>query len=523
MPCASMRKRTLASGKRSAEALFTGVHNAMAVMSLVSAWAQMAHQNPAKPAVSIGEHTSIAWGDLQSRTNRVARLLQTHGVRLGDLVTIALPTGVKAIEAILATIKVGATPNVISPRLPVPERRQIIELADPRVVIDEGGDRLTDHPVLGDWGDLSALSDSDLPELISPCLKAPTSGGSTGRPKIILAGWPAIIDDGSNTFIRRLGFPFEGTCLFPGPLYHNAALSGLLSGLGLRCHVVLEERFDPELTLRLIERHRVDFALLVPTMMNRIWRLPEEVRAKYDLSSLKIVQHNAGSCPPDLKRTWIDWLGAHRIFENYTATEQTAMTIVSGQEWLERPGTVGKAVFGDIEIRDDHGERCPPGTVGAIWMRRPEGVPRTFIYKGQDTPESADGWETVGDLGSMDEDGYIFLADRRADMIISGGTNIYPAEVENVLSGHPGVLDCVVVGTPDYDMGELVHAIVSVGNGGPTAAELDLYVRERLTGYKCPRTYAFTSAALRDEAGKVRRSHHRQKHLDTRSDHKANG
>ena len=489
----------------------------MAAMSLVSAWATMARENPSKPAVSIGEHASVAWGCLQSRTNRVARLLQGKGVRLGDLVTIALPTGMKAVEAILATIKVGATPNVISPRLPAPERRQIIELADPRVVIDEGEDRLTDHPVLGDWGDLSVFSDTDLPEVISPSFKAPTSGGSTGRPKIILAGMPAIINDDPNTLIRRIGFQPEGTCLFPGPLYHNSALFGLLAALGLRCHVVLEERFDPELTLRLIERHRVDFALLVPTMMNRIWRLPEDIRAKYDLSSLRIVQHNAAACPPDLKRAWIDWLGAHRIFENYTATEQTAMTMVSGHEWLERPGTVGKAVVGDIEIRDDDGKPCPPGKVGAVWMRRPEGLPRTFIYKGQDTPDPADRWETVGDLGSMDEDGYLFLADRRVDMIISGGANVYPAEVENVLSGHPGVVECVVVGTPDYDMGELVHAIVSVEDGGPTAAELDKYVRGRLAGYKCPRSYAFTSAALRDDAGKVRRSHLRQKHSDSKS------
>jgi bile acid-coenzyme A ligase len=473
----------------------------------------MGNKNPARLAVTIGENNSIAWRELQARTNQVARLLQARDVRLGDLVTIALPTGIKAVEAILATIKVGATPNVISSRLPIPERQQIIELANPRVVIDEGNDHLTDHSVLRDWGDLSAFSNEELPELISPSLKAPTSGGSTGRPKIILSGSPAMIDDDPNTLIRRAGFQPDGVCLFPGPLYHNTALFGLLAGLGLRCHVVLEERFDPELTLRLIERHRVDFALLVPTMMNRIWRLPANVRTKYDLSSLKVVMHNAGPCPPALKRAWIDWLGAHRIFENYTATEQQAMTVVSGSEWLERPGTVGKAVVGDIEVRDDDGNPCPPGKVGAIWLRRPKGSPRTFTYKGQNTPDPADRWETVGDLGSMDKDGYLFLADRRADMIISGGANVYPAEIENVLSGHPRVVDCVVVGTPDYDMGELVHAVVSVGDDGPTAAELDKYARERLAGYKCPRTYEFTSAALRDDGGKVRRSNLRQKHL----------
>lgn len=486
----------------------------MVAKSLVSIWANMARANPERLAVSIGETISVSWSELQSRTNQVARLLQAHGVQFADLVTIALPTGMMGVEAILATLKVGATPNVISPRLPAHERRQIIELADPRLVIDPSGDQLTGHPLLSQWGDLSDYSGDDLPEIISPCLKAPTSGGSTGRPKIILAGMPAMIDDDPASFIRQVGFPLEGTCIFPGPLYHNAGLFGLLAGLGLRCHVVLEERFDPELTLRLIERHRVDYTLMVPTMMNRIWRLPAEIRQKYDLSSLKTVQHNGAACPADLKRAWIGWLGPDRVFENYTATEQSAMTMVSGSEWLERPGTVGKVVVGEMEIRDGEGRPCPPGEVGTVWMRRPEGATRTFTYKGQDTPDPDDRWETVGDLGSMDDEGYLFLADRRADMIICGGANVYPAEVENVLSGHPGVVECVVIGTPDYDMGELVHAIVVVEAGGPSAAVLDVYARERLSGYKCPRTYEFTKDALRDDAGKVRRNQLKQKHIE---------
>lgn len=486
----------------------------MAEVSLVSVWARMARYHPHRPAVSIGDGITLNWGELHSRTNRVAQLLLSKGVELGDLVTIALPTGPMAVEAIIATLKVGATPNVISPRLPELERKQIIELADPRLVIDVSGHQLTDHRIISEWGELSGFSDQDLPERISPCLKAPTSGGSTGRPKIILSGMPATIDDDQDAFIRRVGFPLEGTCLFPGPLYHNAGLFGLITGLGLRCHVVLEQRFDPELTLRLIEHHSVDFALLVPTMMNRIWRLPESVRNRYDLSSLKILQHNGAACPADLKRAWIDWLGPDRIFENYTATEQSAMTMVSGSEWLERPGTVGKVVVGEMEIRNSDGERCTAGEVGTVWMRRPEGTPRTFTYKGLDTIDAVDRWETVGDLGSMDEDGYLFLADRRSDMIICGGANVYPAEVESVVSGHPGVVECVVIGTPDYDMGELVHAIVSVEKDGPKAAELDAYVRARLSGYKCPRSYEFTTAALRDDAGKVRRSQLKKMHLE---------
>ena len=485
----------------------------MVTTSFVSIWREMARLNPNEPAVSIGDLVTLSWGELHSRTNRLARLLEAKGVGVGDLVTIALPTGAKAVEAIVATIKLGATPSVISSRLPPPERRQIIELADPRIVIDESGDKLTEHNVLSGWEDLETYADYDLPEVISPCYKAPTSGGSTGRPKIILSGSPAVIDDDPSTLIRQIGFTDRGTCLFPGPLYHNTATLGLLIGLALRNHVVLEERFDPELTLRLIDRHQVQFTIIVPTMMNRISRLPDNVRTKYRMSSLKLVQHNAGPCPPDLKRAWIEWLGPDRLFENYASTEQIAMTMVSGRDWLAHPGTVGRTVVGEIEIRDDDGRRCAAGEVGTIWMRRADGTPRTYFYKGQDTPDAFDRWETVGDLGWMDGEGYLFLADRRVDMIISGGANIYPAEVENIVVSHPDVIECVVVGIPDYDMGELVHAIVAVDGEKLRPAELDAHVRARLAGYKCPRSYEFTSAALRDDAGKVRRCSLREQRI----------
>ncbi len=477
--------------------------------SMVSVWASMARENPSKPAITVGDGPTVSWKELHARTNRLARAFGQAGVGYGDLVTIGLPTSLAAVEAILASIKLGAVPNVVSSRLPPPERRQIIELADPRLVIDDSAESLTSHPVLtSDW-QLDDLSDEDLPEVISPSLKAPTSGGSTGRPKIILSGMPAVVAPE----LFKLGGVENSCCLFPGPLYHNTACTGLLFGLGFANHIVLEERFDPELTLRLIERHRVEFTILVPTMMNRIWRLPATVRDAYDLSSLKMVVHNAAPCPPDLKRAWIEWLGADRIYENYAATEQSAITVVSGREWLERPGTVGKVALGEIEIRDDDGRVCSPGEVGTIWMRRPAGTPRTFRYIGEQTPEDDDRWETVGDLGHMDEGGYIFLADRRADLIISGGSNIYPAEVEATIAAHPKVIESVVIGIPDYDMGQLVHAVVSVADVSLSEDELDRFVRSRLSGTKCPKSYEFTTAALRDDAGKVRRSKVREDYL----------
>ncbi len=486
----------------------------MVARSMVSTWAALAKAQPDRLAVTISDGTTVRWGELHARTNRLARQFADQGVAFGDLVTIALPTNMSAVEAIIATIKLGATPNVVSGKLPGPELSQIVELADPKLIVTDGAISINGRAQLSPPFVLEAFSDADLPEVISPVFKAPTSGGSTGRPKIILSGSPATIDDSPEAPLVRLGFPLDGCCMSPGPLYHNTACLGLLVGLSLRNHIVLEERFDPELTLALIERYRVNFTIIVPTMMNRIWRLPEETRARYDLSSLRIVQHNAGACPPDLKRAWIDWIGPDRLMENYTATEQTAVTMVTGREWLEKPGTVGRVISGEMEIRDEEGLHCPTGEIGTIWMRRPEGAPRTFNYKGQDTPEGDDRWETVGDMGHFDQDGYLFLADRRADLIISGGANIYPAEVENAISAHPRVVESVVFGIPDYDMGELAHAVISTEDGQLTKEEMDAFVRSRLAGYKCPRSYEFTAAALRDDAGKVRRAKMREAYLE---------
>jgi bile acid-coenzyme A ligase len=286
--------------------------------------------------------------------------------------------------------------------------------------------------------------------------------------------------------------------IFPGPLYHNTALTGTLLGLGIGAHVVLEDRFDAELTLRLIEAHRVRTGILVPTHMQRISRLPAAVRDRYATDSLVTIMHNAAPCPPQLKREWIAWLGAERIIETYTATEQTAVTMCDGVEWLARPGTVGRVVQGEMAVFDDDGRPVEPGTIGAIWMRRAPGTPPTYRYLGADSAERADGWDTVGDLGWMDEDGYVYLADRRTDLIITGGVNVYPAEVENELVSHPDVLDCIVVGVPDDDLGKRVHAIVH-----PASPAL---LRDRLSGLKAPRSYEFVDHPLRDDAGKVRRT-----------------
>ncbi|MBP2472291.1 bile acid-coenzyme A ligase [Crossiella equi] len=481
----------------------------MAVSSMVGVWARMARERPDAPAVTFGDAPSVSWGVLQRRTNQLARLFAERGVREGDFVTIALPNGIDAVEALLATLKLGAIPNPISHQLPRIEREQLVVLAEPRLVVATTEDGAAGRPVLIGGPDLTGYAEDDLPEVVSPSWKAPTSGGSTGRPKIILAGQPAVIDDGEDNPLRRAGFPVDGCCLFAGPMYHNTAVLGILASLSLRNHVVLEERFDPELTLRLIDRHRVRFTIMVPTMLSRMWRLPEEVRARHDLSSLDKLVHNAAPCPPEVKRAWLDWIGPDRLIENYTATEQSAMTLCDGHEWLARPGTVGRVVSGEMEVRGPDGEKCPPGVIGTIWMRRPAGTPPAFTYVGQDSPADEDGWETVGDLGHFDADGYLFLADRRQDLIISGGANIYPAEVELALMAHPSVLEAVVLGLTDSDLGQRTHALVRLD---PERADevdadaLDEFARTRLVRYKCPRSYEFVDTPLRDDAGKVRRS-----------------
>jgi bile acid-coenzyme A ligase len=478
----------------------------MSLYSMVSVWARMARERPDAPAISIDDGEPVTWSDLHRRSNQLARRYADLGVGWGDIVTVALPSSVEAVETILAVIKLGATPSPLSPKLPEGELRPILALAKPRLIVAPEGVLPDDIAYVPAGLDLDGVDDGDLPEVISPSFKAPTSGGSTGLPKLILAGAPALMNDDPKTGVRAIGMPADSCVLSAGPLYHNMALSLILVGLSLRNHVVMESRFDAEMTLRLIERHKVTFAMVVPTMMNRIWWLPTEVREGYDMSSIEMVAHNAAPCPPDLKRAWIEWLGPDRVYENYTATEQSAMTLASGAEWLERPGTVGRAIIGEVAVWDDDEQPLPPGEVGSIWMRRPAGTAPTFRYLGDTTPERDDRWHSVGDMGYLDEDGYLFLADRRTDLIISGGANIYPAEVEAALSAHPEVVEAVVIGLPDDDLGKRVHAIVQSVDPELDEAGLDTFMREQLTRYKCPRSYEFVDGPIRNEAGKVRRT-----------------
>jgi bile acid-coenzyme A ligase len=477
--------------------------------SLGSALARMAADKGDQIAASCSGETR-SWRELHRRTNRIARGLSGRGVKHGDLLTISLPNGIGFIEAFYAAWKIGAIPQPVSWRLPIAEMNAIVELAgSPLVIADSALD--IGRPIAS-IADLAALSDdgSDLPDAISPAWKAPTSGGSTGRPKLIVAGQPGVLME---VAAARWRIAPDDVVLMPGPLYHNGPIVTTFPALMVGAPVIVMPKFDPEETLRLIEKHRVTWVYLVPTMMNRIWRLPEDVRRKYDISSLKTAWHLAAPCPAWLKEEWINWLGPDVLWELYGGTEGVAATIISDKEWLEHRGSVGLSTPGaEIEAFSPDGRVLPRGETGEIFMRQKPGQPRTYRYIGAETRTLDGGWESIGDIGWLDKDGYVYLADRRTDMILVGGANVYPAEVEAAIDEHPSVQSSCVIGIPDDDLGNRVHAIVQARDR-LTIDDLQEYLASRLVSYKRPRSIEFVTEPLRDDAGKVRRSQLREERI----------
>ena len=468
---------------------------------LVRVYSELAAQAPDAPAIT-HEGRTISRSELERRSNRLARAYALLGVEEGSMVTIALPNSIEFFEACLATWKLGATPQPVSSRSPRIELEQIVELADPPLVVGAEIEGRASLPVGYEPG--AELSDAPHPERISAEWKAPTSGGSTGRPKLIVSSLPAVIDIAELTAEIYRMLPGR-VHLVTGPLYHNGPFSASMGNLFLGGHNVVMTRFDAATALALTERYGVDHMYLVPTMMLRIWKLPAEERTRYDLSSLRIAYHLAAPCPPWLKEAWIEWLGPDRVWELYGGTEQQVITVLSGSEWLDHPGSVGRPVReGRIRILGEAGDELSPGEVGEVYLRRAEGMPETYRYVGAE-PKSRDGWESLGDMGYLDADGYLYLTDRLNDMILVGGANVYPAEVESALDEHPAVRSSCVIGLPDEELGNRVHAIGQVP-AEVTDADLQAHLSERLAPYKIPRSFERTDEYLRDDAGKLRRS-----------------
>jgi bile acid-coenzyme A ligase len=279
--------------------------------------------------------------------------------------------------------------------------------------------------------------------------------------------------------------------------------------------VSITTRFDAEQTLALLESQKIDTVYMVPTMMQRIWNLPDDVRARHVLSALRCLWHLAAPCPPWLKRAFIDWLGKDVIWELYGGTEGQGSTVISGEEWLAHPGSVGKpSETCEMKVVDEQGQTLPPGEVGELFMRPKTGPGSTYHYLGAEPRAIEGGWESLGDMGYLDEDGYLYLTDRRTDMIISGGANIYPAEVEAAIDALPGVRSSAVIGLPHEDLGQAIHAIVDAPEGGITAEDVLNHLADRLVRYKIPRSIELVVEPLRDDAGKVRRKSLREARVE---------
>ncbi len=473
--------------------------------SLISFAAQLralAARQPDAPAVTCGE-TSLSRAELDRQSDDLAAEFQRLGVGVGSMVTVALPNSVEWFVAAAALWKLGATPQPVSSRLSPRELEAVVSLADPVLVVGIDPAVLPDRTCLP-AGYRPGVPDGpvELPDVVSPAWKAPTSGGSTGRPKLIVSGDPGLIDPSADA---ALLFSRDGCLVMPGPLFHNGPIVWSCFALLHGSHVVVLPRFDAESTLATMAEHHADVVYLVPTMMKRIWNLPPDIRTAYDLSSLRVVWHLAEPCPPWLKEVWIEWLGPGRIFELYAGTEAQLRTVITGTEWLEHRGSVGRPQGGEVQICDVDGRVLPAREEGEVWLRSSRSTP-AYRYVGAEARVQPGGWESLGDMGWLDEDGYLYLGDRSQDMILVGGSNVYPAEVEAALAEHPGVRSCAVIGLPDEERGSRVHAIVEADAEAVSVEDLIGFTAERLVTYKRPRTIEFVDTPLRDDAGKMRRS-----------------
>lgn len=451
-----------------------------------------------------GDPDTLTRAELRHWSDRLARELASRQVARGDLVPIHLPTGNAFMAATVAIFKAGGTPMPVSDRLPQAELDGLLGLADAKVIISAQAftaDTLDPHR----FREGQPIEET-LPERISNPVKALASGGSTGRSKLILTTGDALFDPDNPVIPMLLRFEPDDLKYSPGPLYHNGPFWFSINMLIRGGRVLLNERFNATQCLAAIETFRPTVLNLVPTMMQRMLREPRWEEANLD--SVRVAWHLAAPCPAWAKEGFIDKLGGETVLELWAATESNGLTIIDGCEWQTHRGSVGKGIGTEILIVDDGRQPLPPGEVGEIFTRM-AGAPPPCEYRGSSPLEDIlDGFTSVGDLGWVDDEGYLYLADRRTDLIIAGGANIFPAEIEAVISQDPRVKDVAVIGLKDDDLGRRVHAVVEAldaGNPPDEAALLDL-CQAQLLRYKVPRSLEIVATLPRTEAGKIRRS-----------------
>jgi bile acid-coenzyme A ligase len=470
----------------------------------------LATEHPEQDAIIFvrqdGSEQHVCWAELDRNATAAAHALQRSGVRLGSMVVVALPNCVEHFYATLGAWRLGACVLPLHPRMPGAEREAMLRVAEPSIIVSDW--QHANYVCLPAAALTQSPCYTPLPDVVAHPGKSIGSGGSTGTPKIIIdpSPWAKRPGDFARVMGGFLGFRTGQTQLIAGPLYHNSPFTWSHCGLFEHHKLIVMAHFDAARFMDIVERHRVQFAFMVPTMMRRIISLPD-IRQR-DFSSVEAFWHSAAPCPAWLKQSWIELLGPERLYEAFGSTEGVGLVTMRGDEWLTHPGSVGRPRLTEIRIIDDRGQTLPPGEIGEIFMRLTITDAAPYRYLGCEPAKSSDGFISVGDLGWLDDQGYLFIADRRVDMIISGGANVYPAEVENALTEHPEVLDVAVIGLPDEDWGRRVHAVIQPANPKhpPSITELDGHCRERLAPYKVPKSYEFLDQFPREENGKIRRS-----------------
>ena len=485
-----------------------------------------AEETPEKTAIIIAETgETLTYRGLEALSNRVAQLIRAHGLKRGDVVALMMENSLEFIPICWGAQRSGIVFTAMSTKLGLDEAQYILTdsgarmlfaspgLADIAARLEVPGPRFAVGGVIPGFEDfgaaIAAMPDTRIADE-SQGRDMLYSSGTTGRPKGVIGPLPeGPLDEVSPLFmISKMLYGFDADMIYlsPAPLYHAAPLRYSMSVHRAGGTLIVMKKFDPERYLALVEQYGITHTQVVPTMFVRMLKLPDDIRARHDLSSLRVAIHAAAPCPVEVKRRMIDWWG-ETIYEYYASTEGTGFCAVSPQEWLKKPGTVGRSLVGEIRILDEEDNALPPGREGRIYFA---GGGEFAYHNDPEKTKSAQHPEhgaTFGDIGYLDEDGYLFLTDRAAYMIITGGVNVYPQETENVLVMHPKVSDVAVFGIPHEEMGEEVKAVVQPrdwADAGPALeAELIAFARAHLSHVKCPRSVDFEAELPRHDTGKL--------------------
>ena len=489
------------------------------------------HLGKGKPAIILHPAgTVITFDELEARANRLAHYFRAQGLQEGDVVAILMENNEHMHAVMWAARRSGLYYVPINTHLTAAEAAYIIDNSGALAIVGSAAlrkvcEHLGEHLPNGLPTTL-LIADDDLdgwqryPECVADQPDTPIadewegdllqySSGTTGRPKGIKRPLPHVSPAESPGIMSALvGFWLhpDAVYLSPAPLYHTAPSVWSMQTQAAGITTVVLEKFDAEGALDAIQRHGVTHGQFVPVMFTRMLKLPEAVRNSYDVSSLQRVMHAAAPCPVEIKKQMIDWWGPI-VDEYYASSEAIGSTLITAEDWLSHPGSVGKSMMSTIHILDEDGNELPPGQAGEIYFEG--GLDFEYLNDPGKTASARDshGWKTVGDIGYLDEDGYLYLTDRRHHMIISGGVNIYPQEAENMLVSHPKVMDAAVFGIPDDEMGQRVQGVVQTVDPADAtdafAEELSGWLRDRLAHYKCPRSISFETELPRTDTGKL--------------------